>query len=144
MITITNLTVRIAGRVLLEEASVFIPGGFKAGFVGRNGAGKSTLFKVLTGEMAPETGEVTLPRNARIGQVAQEAPGTDESLIEIVLAVGDVLHHLHRGSFAVLAVVRIARRQIEPIRLVIVGQADADLWRDIRTAIGVQSIQMLR
>jgi ATP-binding cassette subfamily F protein 3 len=86
MITINNLTVRIAGRVLLDDASVFIPGGFKAGFVGRNGAGKSTLFKVLTGEMAPETGEVSLPKNARIGQVAQEAPGTDESLIEIVLA----------------------------------------------------------
>jgi ATP-binding cassette, subfamily F, member 3 len=86
MITITNLSIRIAGRLLLDEASVFIPTGFKAGFVGRNGAGKSTLFKVLTGEMAPESGEVSLPKNARIGQVAQEAPGTDESLIEIVLA----------------------------------------------------------
>ena len=44
MITINNLTVRIAGRVLLDDASVFIPTGFKVGFVGRNGAGKSTLF----------------------------------------------------------------------------------------------------
>ena len=86
MITINDLTIRIAGRVLLENASIFIPTGFKAGFVGRNGAGKSTLFKVLTGEMAPESGEVSLPKNARIGQVAQEAPGTDESLIEIVLS----------------------------------------------------------
>jgi ATP-binding cassette, subfamily F, member 3 len=86
MITISNLTIRIAGRILLEDAGVFLPGGTKAGFVGRNGAGKSTLFKVLTGEMAPDSGEVSLPKNARIGQVAQEAPGTDEPLIEIVLA----------------------------------------------------------
>ena len=86
MITISNLSVRIAGRLLLEDASLFLPTGTKAGFVGRNGAGKSTLFKVLTGEMAPESGEVSLPKNARIGQVAQEAPGTDESLIEIVLS----------------------------------------------------------
>ena len=86
MITINNLSLRIAGRLLLDDASLFLPSGTKAGFVGRNGAGKSTLFKVLTGEMAPESGEVSVPRNARIGQVAQEAPGTDEPLIDIVLA----------------------------------------------------------
>ncbi|MCO6186508.1 ABC-F family ATP-binding cassette domain-containing protein [Rhizobium sp. L1K21] len=86
MITISNLTARIAGRLLIEDASVFLPTGIKAGLVGRNGAGKSTLFKLITGEMSPESGEVNFPKNARIGQVAQEAPGTDESLIEIVLA----------------------------------------------------------
>ncbi|MDA4636681.1 ATP-binding cassette domain-containing protein, partial [Escherichia coli] len=58
----------------------------KAGLVGRNGAGKSTLFKVITGEMPAETGDFFLPKNIRIGQVAQEAPGTEDSLLEIVLA----------------------------------------------------------
>jgi ATP-binding cassette subfamily F protein 3 len=86
MITITNLTARIAGRLLLDDASVALPAGAKAGLVGRNGAGKSTLFKIITGEMAPESGGVSFPKNARVGQVAQEAPGTDEALIEIVLA----------------------------------------------------------
>ncbi|MDO6963692.1 ABC-F family ATP-binding cassette domain-containing protein [Rhizobium alvei] len=86
MITITDLTARIAGRLLLDNASLSLPAGAKAGLVGRNGAGKSTLFKIITGEMAPETGTVNYPRNARIGQVAQEAPGTDDPLIEIVLA----------------------------------------------------------
>jgi ATP-binding cassette subfamily F protein 3 len=111
MITINNLTVRIAGRVLLDDASVFIPGGFKAGFVGRNGAGKSTLFKVLTGEMAPEAGEVTLPKNARIGQVAQEAPGTDDSLIEIVLAADKERASLLRESETATDPHRIAEIQ---------------------------------
>ncbi len=86
MITISGLTARIAGRLLIEDASLTLPSGFKAGLVGRNGAGKSTLFKIITGQMAPETGTVSYPKGARIGQVAQEAPGTDESLIEIVLA----------------------------------------------------------
>jgi ATP-binding cassette, subfamily F, member 3 len=112
MITINNLTIRIGGRVLLDEANVFIPGGFKAGFVGRNGAGKSTLFKVLTGEMAPETGEVTLPRNARIGQVAQEAPGTDESLIEIVLAADKERASLLKESETATDPHRIAEIQL--------------------------------
>ncbi|MGV0910166.1 ABC-F family ATP-binding cassette domain-containing protein [Martelella sp. FOR1707] len=86
MISISDLTVRVAGRLLIENASVSIPDGMKAGLVGRNGAGKSTLFRVLTGALAPETGTVSLPKRARIGQVAQEAPGTEDPLIEIVLA----------------------------------------------------------
>jgi ATP-binding cassette subfamily F protein 3 len=86
MITISELSARIAGRLLLDHASVTLPAGTKAGLVGRNGAGKSTLFRIITGEMAPESGEVSIPKQARIGQVAQEAPGTDEALIEIVLA----------------------------------------------------------
>ena len=58
----------------------------KVGLVGRNGTGKSTLFRIITGQLSAEAGGITLPKNARIGQVAQEAPGTDESLIEIVLS----------------------------------------------------------
>ncbi len=85
MLTLTDISARIAGRLLIDHASLYLPEGTKAGFVGRNGAGKSTLFRMITGELATETGAVTLPRNCRIGQVAQEAPGTDEPLIDIVL-----------------------------------------------------------
>ncbi|WP_454745368.1 ABC-F family ATP-binding cassette domain-containing protein [Ciceribacter selenitireducens] len=86
MITINDISARIAGRLLIDHASVSLPSGTKAGLVGRNGAGKSTLFKIITGDLSPESGSVSIPKNARIGQVAQEAPGTEESLIEIVLA----------------------------------------------------------
>ena len=85
MITISNLSARIAGRLLIENANLSLPEGTKAGLVGRNGAGKSTLFRIITGQMDSETGFISLPRNARIGQVAQEAPGTEEPLIDIVL-----------------------------------------------------------
>ncbi len=86
MITINDISARIAGRLLIDHASVSLPSGTKAGLVGRNGAGKSTLFKIITGDLSAESGSVSIPKNARIGQVAQEAPGTEESLIEIVLA----------------------------------------------------------
>ncbi|WP_075290336.1 ABC-F family ATP-binding cassette domain-containing protein [Pararhizobium arenae] len=85
MITINNLSARIAGRLLIDQATVSLPAGTKAGLVGKNGAGKSTLFRIITGTMDSESGSVSIPRNARIGQVAQEAPGTEEPLIEIVL-----------------------------------------------------------
>ncbi|MCB1380110.1 MAG: ABC-F family ATP-binding cassette domain-containing protein [Alphaproteobacteria bacterium] len=86
MLHINNLTYRIAGRLILDNASVAIPGGHKVGLVGRNGVGKSTLFRLVLGEALPESGSINLARNARIGTVAQEAPGGSESLIEMVMA----------------------------------------------------------
>jgi ATP-binding cassette subfamily F protein 3 len=85
MLVINDLSLRIAGRLLLDHASLTLPAGTKAGLVGRNGTGKTTLFRAITGDLSSETGSVGMPRNTRIGQVAQEAPGTEEPLIEIVL-----------------------------------------------------------
>lgn len=85
MLAINDLSLRVAGRLLIEHASVSLPAGAKAGLVGRNGTGKTTLFRAITGELSPETGSVNLPKATRIGQVAQEAPGTEEPLIDIVL-----------------------------------------------------------
>jgi ATP-binding cassette subfamily F protein 3 len=53
--------------------------------VGRNGAGKSTLLKVILGQLHADDGEVSWPSAWRIGAVAQEAPGTQTSLIDTVL-----------------------------------------------------------
>ena len=85
MLIVNDLSLRIAGRLLLDHASVTLPAGTKAGLVGRNGTGKTTLFRAITGDMASETGSISLPKGLRIGQVAQEAPGTEEPLIDIVL-----------------------------------------------------------
>ncbi|WP_011581091.1 MULTISPECIES: ABC-F family ATP-binding cassette domain-containing protein [Chelativorans] len=85
MLNINDLSLRVAGRLLIEQASLTLPAGTKAGLVGRNGTGKTTLFRAITGELSPETGSISLPKGTRIGQVAQEAPGTEEPLIDIVL-----------------------------------------------------------
>jgi ATP-binding cassette, subfamily F, member 3 len=89
MLQVQGLTYRIGGRVLLENASVTIPTGHRAGLVGRNGIGKSTLFKIVLGELVAESGTTSMARNARVGTVAQEAPGGSDSLLDVVLA-GDV------------------------------------------------------
>ncbi len=85
MLTLTDLTFRMQGRVLMDNTSMRVPMGARVGFVGRNGTGKTTLFKMIHGEYGPETGEIVLRRNMRIGQVAQEAPGTEKSLLQTVL-----------------------------------------------------------
>ena len=85
MLRIANLTYRIEGRPLFEQASANIPGGHKVGLVGRNGTGKTTLFRLLRNEIDTDGGEVSLPRDWRIGGVAQEVPGGPVSLIDTVL-----------------------------------------------------------
>jgi ATP-binding cassette, subfamily F, member 3 len=85
MLQVQGLTYRIGDRVLLDNAGVTIPSGHRAGLVGRNGIGKSTLFKIVLGELSAESGTTAVPRNARVGTVAQEAPGGADSLIETVM-----------------------------------------------------------
>jgi ATP-binding cassette subfamily F protein 3 len=86
MLQISDLTLRIAGRPLIEGASLTLPDGVKAGFVGRNGAGKTTLFRAVAGDIAPDAGTIALPKGARIGRVEQEAPSGPQTLLETVLA----------------------------------------------------------
>jgi ATP-binding cassette subfamily F protein 3 len=86
MLTINNLHYRIQGRPLFEEASLVLPDGVKAGFVGKNGTGKTTLFQLIQGFIAPEQGSIEVNRKARIGAVAQEATAGDISVLDVVLS----------------------------------------------------------
>ena len=86
MLRIDDMSFSMAGRPLFEHASAMIPDGHKVGLVGPNGAGKTTLFRLIRGELVPDGGQILLPPRARIGGVAQEAPGTGLSVLETVLA----------------------------------------------------------
>ena len=112
MLHINGLTYRIGGRLLLEDASVAVPEGHKVGIVGRNGVGKSTLFRLILGDVPAEGGSITLPRNAKIGTVAQEAPGGPESLIDTVMAGDAELTHLQSEAETATDPHRIAEIQM--------------------------------
>ncbi|MFT4078577.1 ABC-F family ATP-binding cassette domain-containing protein [Rhodomicrobium sp.] len=86
MLHINELSFRIEGRPLFENATAAIPEGHKVGLVGRNGTGKTTLLRLIAGEIAPDGGSIGLPRNARLAHVSQEAPGGPETLLDTVLA----------------------------------------------------------
>jgi ATP-binding cassette, subfamily F, member 3 len=85
MLTIQDLTFRIGGHALLENATVQVPAGRRVGLVGRNGAGKSTLLGLILNELQPDGGSIETPRRWKIGCVAQEAPGGDTTPLESVL-----------------------------------------------------------
>ncbi len=85
MLRIDDISYSIAGRPLFANASATIPDGHKVGLVGPNGAGKTTLFRLIRGELTLDGGAITLPPRARIGGVAQEAPGNARSVLDTVL-----------------------------------------------------------
>ncbi|HSQ98537.1 MAG TPA: ABC-F family ATP-binding cassette domain-containing protein [Sphingomicrobium sp.] len=86
MLTIDGLTVRLGGRTILDRASAAIPQGARVGLIGRNGAGKSTLMKAIIGLIDPDEGAIDMPRRARLGYIAQEAPTGSATPFETVLA----------------------------------------------------------
>ena len=86
LLTIEDLTLRMAGRILLDGASLRVDQGRRVGLVGRNGAGKTTLLRAIAGDIQPDGGTIRLAAGARLATVAQEAPAGPASLLETVLA----------------------------------------------------------
>jgi len=81
-----SVSYSIAGRNLLDRASLMVDPGRRIGLIGRNGVGKSTLLKLITGQLSVDGGSIRLGQRVRLGYVAQEAPGGDETPLQVVLA----------------------------------------------------------
>jgi ATP-binding cassette subfamily F protein 3 len=86
MLNLNGITVRLGGRTILDRATAALPPRARIGLIGRNGAGKSTLVRVVAGQLEPDEGAAEMPRGARIGYIAQEAPSGDTTPFETVLA----------------------------------------------------------
>jgi ATP-binding cassette subfamily F protein 3 len=81
MITLRNVHKSFGQQAILEGASLQINTGDCFALVGPNGAGKSTLFKMLLGEVEPDSGEVQLRRGAVVGYLPQENPPVSERTV---------------------------------------------------------------
>ncbi|GGO99195.1 ABC-F family ATP-binding cassette domain-containing protein [Stakelama pacifica] len=86
MLNLNGITVRLGGRTILDGATAAIPPRARAGLIGRNGAGKSTLVRVIAGMLEPDDGSADMPKDARLGYIAQEAPAGSTSPFDTVLA----------------------------------------------------------
>jgi len=86
MISIENVSKSYGARVLFEDVSFRINSRERLGLVGRNGHGKTTLFRMIIGAEHPEAGAIVIPRNYRIGHVAQHLQFGGGTVLEEVAA----------------------------------------------------------
>ncbi len=86
MLNLNAITVRLGGRTILDRAAAALPPRSRVGLIGRNGAGKSTLMKVMIGQIDPDEGSCDMPRDTRLGYIAQEAPSGTVTPFDTVLA----------------------------------------------------------
>ncbi len=102
MIKLENITVRMAGRTLIENLTLTLNENHRYGLVGRNGTGKSTFFKVLLRTLHPDTGRLEIPARVQIGHVAQEAPSGPTTPLDAVMGADqerlELMDRLENGS----------------------------------------------
>ncbi len=96
MLTVSNITYRIGGRTIIEDSSVNVMDGWKVGVVGPNGAGKSTLFKMISGELHADAGDIHMSERQRFGQVRQDMPDVDTPILDVVLQADEEMSRLMR------------------------------------------------
>ncbi|HHW67913.1 MAG: hypothetical protein PWP07_927 [Epulopiscium sp.] len=72
MITVTNVSLRYGDKLLFEDVNLKFTPGNCYGVIGANGAGKSTFLKILSGEITPNTGEVSITPGTRLSVLKQD------------------------------------------------------------------------
>ncbi len=112
MIDFRNVSVGFGAQQVLDDVSFRINRGERVGIVGPNGAGKSTIFSLLMGEMSPDRGDVSVPKDLRMSHLRQQLKLQD---------VGNNL--LEYAENAVPAVIDI-QREIEQIEAQLAPQTD--------------------
>lgn len=88
MISANGVTVRFGGRVLFEDVNITFTDGECYGLIGANGTGKSTFLKVLSGEIEPSKGDVSIPEGKRLAVLKQNHFEFDEYTVLDTVIMG--------------------------------------------------------
>lgn len=72
MINVSNVSLRYGAQKLFDDVNLLFTSGNCYGVIGANGAGKSTFLRILSGEVEPNTGEVSIDKNARMSVLKQD------------------------------------------------------------------------
>jgi ATP-binding cassette subfamily F protein uup len=101
LVSCNSLAKSFGSRTLFENISLGISEGERLGLIGPNGSGKSTLLKILSGQLEPDSGTVSLRRKTRIGYVPQETEFPAGQTVAEVIAqalAGEHLDHLEHAA----------------------------------------------
>ncbi len=113
MIAFANINKQYGKQLLFVEASFQLNPGEKVGLVGPNGAGKTTIFRMITGEEAPDEGDVSVPKKLTIGYFRQDVEEmSGRSVLDEAIAgsgrAGDLHHELEELQHAMADPARAA------------------------------------
>lgn len=101
-LSVRNLSMSFAERVLFSDVSFDVEAREKVGFIGANGVGKTTLFRILDGEFSPSSGVIAFEKNVRVGYMEQHACKDPDVLIyDELLSVFDSLMKIENEIAAV-------------------------------------------
>ena len=104
MINAIGVTVRFGKRILFENVNIKFSNGNCYGLIGANGAGKSTFLKVLSGEMEPSKGEVTMDKGERLSVLKQDHFAyEEEKVIDTVMMGNEELYKIMKEKEAIYA-----------------------------------------
>ncbi len=104
MLVSTGVTVRFGKRVLFEDVNIKFGKGNCYGIIGANGAGKSTFLKVLSGEIEPSKGEVSLEKGERLSILKQDHFAFEEySVIDTVIMGNSELYNIMKEKDSIYA-----------------------------------------
>lgn len=88
MLTISQISKGFGPKILFNDISFCLQRGERVGLVGPNGAGKTTLFNIVLGLSEPDSGEIELERDLRVGYLPQEsAPTGEETVTELATSI---------------------------------------------------------
>lgn len=88
LLRLDDVELHFGSHIILDRLRLNLEPGQRLGLLGRNGAGKTTLFKVLAGELTPDSGERWLQPGARLARLEQELPETETATVYDVVAGG--------------------------------------------------------
>ena len=89
MISANNVTLRIGKKALFEDVNIKFTKGNCYGLIGANGAGKSTFLKILSGEIEPSKGEVTMDKGERLSMLKQDHYAFEEYTVLDTVIMGN-------------------------------------------------------
>ena len=97
LLSLQNVNKSFVMNTVLKDVNLTLHTGQRMGIVGVNGSGKSTLFKLISGEMQPDSGTVSLVRGTRVGMLTQHADiGSDLTVVEELSRVFEPVQEMER------------------------------------------------
>jgi ATPase subunit of ABC transporter with duplicated ATPase domains len=104
MLTVSNLSLQFGKRVLFDEVNIKFTNGNCYGIIGANGAGKSTFLKIISGEMDPTSGQVSLEKGKRMSVLEQDHFKYDDyTVLDTVLRGNKELYDIKEKMDALYA-----------------------------------------